>query len=512
MPELSSLLERTTPDDLDPVDVPAIAASARRRFRRRRIGAGLAAIAAIAVVGTVLVGTTANDRRPNQTVTAESPDTRRLTAGMGTWEQLPDAPFPAMTDLERLPDGRLLAWGNARTRFGDNEDPGDAGWEVAVYDPTERTWTPTETPAAITGLANEQALFAGSRLLLLGMDTQGVYSGTVFDAADGTWTAVPPQPEIKVTLGELAWDGETLVVVRTDPGDAGPVGVGIRPHDVNEPDDGSVELDWRIDAPVTRRWTFGADTWAEGTPPPLSARIAVGDAFDGRRLALIGGTTGPAGTGDESLTRRDGAVYDVAADQWTELPPIDWPAGVHVGVGWIDGQLYAAGGMTSLEGLDGNARRVARLSADGRTWVRLPDSPVEGVAVNGPAGSSLFRTSGGDAAIVRSAPVQFDPADPGGDALIDGRWEATPTQTYDDWDGLVVTTAERMGNGGQRPFTVEVRRSRDDWVATAKAPFTARMQPGVRIAGDRLYVVGGLTGPSLDPDPTFWVLDLSGTR
>ncbi len=108
--------------------------------------------------------------------------------------------------------------------------------------------------------------------------------------------------------------------------------------------------------------------------------------------------------------------------------------------------------------------------------------------------------------------MQFDPEHPGGDALLDGAWEATPTQTYEDWDGLIVSTPDRIGNGGNRPFTVRVRRGRDDWVATAEAPFTARMQPGVTVAGDRLYVVGGLTGPNIEPDPTLWVLDLSGTR
>ena len=76
----------------------------------------------------------------------------------------------------------------------------------------------------------------------------------------------------------------------------------------------------------------------------------------------------------------------------------------------------------------------------------------------------------------------------------------------------MVSTADRIGNGGDRPFDVRVRRGPGDWVPTAAAPFTARMMPGVRVVGDRLYVVGGLTGSNVEPDASFWVLDLSGTR
>jgi hypothetical protein len=510
MPELTSLLERTTPADLAPVDVAGIAAAARGRTRRRRIGAGLAAVAAVGMVVGVTVATSTHERRPTQTVVAVSPDTRVLTPGMGSWRRLADAPFPAASDLSVLSDGRLLAWGDERRQFGDNEDPGDAGLRIATFDPGQATWSDVAVPSGLSELTVSQVLVAADRLLYIGMDTSGVFSGAVFDADAGTWTEVPPLTDVKVDIGSIAWDGSTLVSVRTDPGKRGKVGVGSGPHDVNDPDDGTVTLDWRVDGPVTRRWTFGEDAWVEGEPPPLSARIAVGSAFDGTHLAIVGGTTGTAGTPDEALSRGDGAVYDVAADLWTTLPVLPWRA-VHPGVGWVDGRLVVAGGDRSLELQPGSAvAAVAQLADDGAAWVSLPSSPRESAAVNGPTGSRP--TVQGAAAIVRSDSHTFGPQQPQGSILVDGRWETTPTQTYDEWDGLIVATANRLGNGGDRPFTVEVRRGTNDWVPTAEAPFTARMAPGVTIVGDRLYVVGGLTGPNITPDASLWVLDLSTTR
>lgn len=511
MSELVSLLERTAPDAIAPVDVAAIARSARRRTRRRRAGTTLAVLVVLGVVGAGVMSANPDRPDPAEQVVAESPDTRRLESGMGEWQQLPDAPFAALSAAEPLADGRLLAWGDTRDQVGDNEEVGDAGLRIATYDPSSRAWTPIAHPSGLDLLTNEQMLVAADRLLYLGMDETGVYSGAVLDVAAESWTEVPRLEDVKVDIGSVAWDGTTLIAVRTDLGDEGPVGVGLPPHDVNDPDDGVATIDYRVDAPTTRRWAFGADGWTVGAPPPLSPRIAVGDALADGTLAIVGGTTGATGTADTSKSLSDGALYDVGADAWTVLPDLPWRA-VNMGVGWVDGQLVVAGGTPSLDVTDSDAplESVVRLAADGGSWVALPSSPGQGAAVRGPHRRSSPEL--GSAEVIMDEPMFFDGGQPESVILIDGAWEAAPTRTFDDWDGLLVASTDRLGNGGDRPFEVAVRRGTDDWVPTAAAPFTDRMNPAVAFVGDRLYFGGGLTGSNIEPDATFWVLDLSGTR
>lgn len=510
MPELVSLLDRTTPSDLTPVDVSAIAATARRRSRRRRAGGALAVIAVAGIVGGALAGSGSHRPDPTEQVTAESPDTRRLTPGMGVWEQLPDAPFAALSAIEPLADGRLLAWGDTRDQVGDDQEVGDAGLRIAVYDPTSRTWTTVDHPDRLDTLTSSQILVSDGRLLSLGMDETGVFSGAVLDVVSGRWTDVPRLTDVKVRLDAVAWDGTTLVVVRTDPGEKGRVGVGLPPHDVNDPDDGVAVIDYRVDAPLTRRWTVGDARWDVGAPPPLSPRSGVGQVFEDGMLVLVGGTVGRSGTSDPSQSRRDGARYEVASDTWTALPDLPWRA-VHMGVGRVDGQLIVAGGTPSFNVSPGDAiTSVVRLAADGSSWTVLPASPGDGAVVSGPHRRSSPEV--GSAAVIQDGPAGFGPGGTGGMILLDGAWEPSPSRTFDDWDGLLVASSDRGGNGGDDPYDVFVRRGPKDWVPTAAAPFTDRMDPGVTVAGDRLYVVGGRTGPTLEPDATFWVLDLSGTR
>lgn len=511
MPDLQELLNRATPADLDPIDVGVIARSARRRRRNRNVATlmtGLVAVSLVAAVTATVVHRPGEDR---QQVTAAAPDTRTLTAGMGTWRRLPDAPFSGATSTAPLKSGRLLAWSDERAAFGDNEDPGDAGLAVAIYDPDEEAWTAIDRSPVLDGIQYRATLVAEGRLLVLGMADDGTFRGAVLDTGTRTWTPIPDLVEIRVRLDAVAWDGTTLTVVRTDPGKVGRVGTSKRPHDVSDPNDGVVTLDWRVDGPVTRRWTFGSQTWTNGAPPQLSMRITVGSAFDGRHLAIVGGTEGPGGTNDGSLTRADGAIYNVATDAWRPLPELPWAA-TNPGVAWIDGRLVVAGGTPdlSLEPLEEPIARVAALDANGTKWSPWPSPPRHGAGVTWP--SAAEHLDGGEPLVEQSSFVG-DPAEPEGSVLLDGRWEPTPTRTLHRWDGLLVSSSDTIGNPGSQPFEIQVRRGANDWMPAAKAPFGNRMQPaGVAVVGDLIYVVGGVTGTALKPDASAWVLDLSSTR
>jgi hypothetical protein len=283
MPDLHELLDRTTPTDLSPVNVGEVAMTSHRRRRRRRAGT---LVAGVAVIGLLAAGAVTAAHRPSDKshqVTAAAPDTRTLTDGMGTWSRLSDAPVIGLRSLAPLNDGRLLAWGDQRDGFGDNEDPGHAGLVVAIYDPSKRTWTSIARPAVLDAIQLRSTLLAGDRLLAFGTADDGAFSGAVLDTDAGVWTAIPVLPDVKVTVDALAWDGTTLTAVRTTPGELGPVATSKRPHDVSDPNDGVVTLDWRAKAPLTRRWALDGQEWTDGTPPPLTMRITTGSAFDGRR-------------------------------------------------------------------------------------------------------------------------------------------------------------------------------------------------------------------------------------
>lgn len=165
-------------------------------------------------------------------------------------------------------------------------------------------------------------------------------------------------------------------------------------------------------------------------------RITTGSAFDGRRLAVVGGTEGEMGTGDASLTRSDGAIYDIDSDRWDPLPDLPW-AGVHPGVAWMDSTLVVAGGEPDLEmgpddGPDSLNARVVQLSDDGGSWVELASAPEFGATVSWP---SAFELPGDGEPVVQQYSFIGVPSKPEGAALIDGSWEATPTESLHRWRG-----------------------------------------------------------------------------
>jgi len=509
MPDLSELLDRTTPVDIDPIDVSGIATTARKRRKRRRAGTLIAGMVAVGLVAGVAVTVAHGSSDPRQQVTAVSPDTRTLTPGMGTWTRLPDAPLFRGISLAPLHDGRLLAWGHQGPGVGERKARGDAALAIAIYNPSTMAWSPIDRPTVLDGIDRIRELVAEDRFLVLGSDDNGSIRGAVLDTAAGAWTTIPVLPGIKVSLDAVAWDGTTLSVVRTDPGQVEP-GIGQRFGDI--PDPNGATINGRVHAPMTRRWTYGSPAWVEGAPPPLSIRIASGSAFDGQRLAIIGGTEGQAGTNDQSLTRADGAIYDIATDAWHSLPNLPWAA-TNPGVAWIDGRLVVAGGSPDLNGsmepLDIPIARVAELNTDATRWKPLPAAPQQGANVTWP--SATEHRDGGEPLVERFS-FEGQPARPEGLVLLDGRWEPTPTRTLHRWDGLVVAPSNYSDMPDSQPFEIQVRRGADDWVPVAKAPFAHGTQPGVAVVGDRIYVVGAMTGTIHTPDASAWVLDLSSTR
>ncbi|MCB0971987.1 MAG: hypothetical protein KDA97_10815 [Acidimicrobiales bacterium] len=507
MPDLADLLERAAPRDVAPADLATIASRGRARRRRRRMGAGAVAVLAVVGAGAAVIGQIDPADDPSEQVTAAVAPAPSIREGMGSWEQLPELPATGISDVAPLSDGRLLAWGDERGFVGDDEDPGDAGFQVVVLDRDRTTWTSIPVPAGLPKTLVAKPALAGDRLLVLAVEVDGSIVGRVLDAATETWTVLPPVPGILVHADAVAWDGEQLAVVRTTPGEDGPVGLLPGPYDVNDPTSGTVQVDWRVEAPSTWRWAVGDAAWTEGAPPPLSLRVATGSAFDGTRLAMVGGTT-DLGADEPGETFADGAVYDLRADEWSALPEVSRPA-VHLDVAWIDGRLVVAGGRPSLVielGAEGPDARAVGLAADGVGWEPLTSSPELGAGVSW--GSAFTSAEGAQPVIVESWPTH-DPAEPEGAALVDGTWETTPTQVLHGWRDGLVATSDDIGNPGSGPFRTFVRRGASDWVEAAEGPLENRMGPGVAVVGDDLVVVGGLSGAGLVPERSAWILDLA---
>jgi hypothetical protein len=121
------------------------------------------------------------------------------------------------------------------------------------------------------------AQLVDDRLAVVTGSADGGLHAAVYDVVEDRWIDAPEQAEIPLAYDAMAWDGETLALVRTRPGEMGHIGEG--------------QLDWSVDTPITLRWRFGDDSWTTGTPPPFGLRDYVGAAFDGFRLALWGGMT-----------------------------------------------------------------------------------------------------------------------------------------------------------------------------------------------------------------------------
>lgn len=258
MPELSTLLHRAAPHDGAPVDVDRIRRLTRRRQQRRvRRGAGAVVVVVLGAFGGVLLAAPSGDEAVEQ-VTATAPDRPTVSEGMGTWTELPEAPFANVTDLVPLSDGRVLAWGSTVAGFISGPVTERAFPALAIFDPEADAWSTIDHPASLDSLHLLPVRFADDRLAVLGsIDGDGRFVGSVFDAETGDWTAIPALEELRVLADAVAWDGETLVVVRTALGEIGPVGTGFGPDtsaSVNaDPDDPaySTTIDFYVDTPQT---------------------------------------------------------------------------------------------------------------------------------------------------------------------------------------------------------------------------------------------------------------------
>jgi hypothetical protein len=363
-----------------------------------------------------------------------------------------------------------------------------------IYDPAADEWTaipPAPVAGPVIGSEANAMLLAGDRLAVVTRPVTSAgstLSAAVYDVAEQRWHAAPAQHDITFTYDGVAWDGETLALVRVDRADA---------------DAGSA-----VDEPVTLRWRIGDTAWSHGAPAPLGVRFGAGTAFDGARLVVWGGTTSgrDAPPGPDAGATADGAIYDLASDTWEALPAAPLTPRIHPVVLWSNGRLVVCCGVDRLQGGVTELTDVATYDPQAGTWATLPSSPGTGAfptdSQGFAAGDPPFLLVGQDV-----GPVFGD----GRTYFLRGdRWERVSLNDLHRVGDVVVATTTSPGSlPGDHLFGVQVRTGRGRWIDAAKAPFTNRIEAAVVATGNDLVVVGGYQGDDVQATVGAWVLDLS---
>jgi hypothetical protein len=502
---VTALLDRTTPPSVPPLDLDDLARRGRARRRRQRAGlvGGVAALVALLLVATV--GLTRGDDADDVDVAQPGPNGAPLTEPVGSWSQVADPPFGPRSGsfAGTLSDGRVLVWGGDSDAEEGVAEGGVAELDGGIYDPASGSWTaipaaPIGDPIASGGASATAAALAGDRLaVVMGSNDGNRILAAVYDVGEQRWHEAPVQDAIKVTYDGLAWDGETLAVVRLQPGE---IGFADAPG-----------LDWRVDAPVTLRWSPGEPEWQTGAPAPLSLRSHAGVSFDGTRLAVWGGTTTPPHTfadGPDPGVQADGALYDLATDTWQPLPAAPLPARTHPGVVWSDGRLLVGGGSDRTTDAETLTDAAAYDPATG-TW-----APIDGPPDGGLDSTSRVSYVAGTPPFVVAGWMSYGVTEPGQEPpqwfLGPDGWEQAPDLNLHRVGDFLVSTTAVGGNPGDGPFGLQIRTGRDVWLDSAGGPFGNRMDPTIVATGDQLLVIGGYQGRGLELMGDAWIFDLGG--
>lgn len=324
------------------------------------------------------------------------------------------------------------------------------------------------------------------RLAVVTGSADGGVHAAVYDVAESRWIEAPNQVDIRLVYDAMAWDGETLVLVRTRPGELGWAGDG--------------RLDWRVDNPITLRWRVGDDGWATGAAVPFGLRDYMGAAFDGSRLALWGGSDG-------NSTSADGAVYDVGSDAWTVIPEGPLSGRFHPATAWDGDRLVVGGGTDRLNDAGEYLGDIAAYDPVTGGWEALPPLPEGGLADP----QSTWRYVQSERSLLLG-----DTRDGSGEPeprwyCESGRWEQAPLGGVMSLGDYILATLGDRANYGSIPYEVRVGVGVDEWFDAAEAPFDSRMgATAVTTPESVLVVVGGAEGADLDLQADAWVFDLTG--
>jgi hypothetical protein len=343
-----------TPEFLGPLRDQLVhgAAAHRRRRRSRTLAAGsaLAAIAVVAMTVAVVAATRddlevvmapvdqpvgAGGTAPQASVTTVH-DGSTTTDDVSMWE-------PAMTTLAGSSYPGLFWTGDRLLVINTENEGGEVAGER--WDPARNEPTPM-APSGLPWRVDAAMGWTGDELLVIGgSNGPGLGQiGAAYRPATDTWRTIADPPVVggenewsPAPRGPAMWTGSELVLPAS--------GLAYRPAD---------------------------DTWRTIAVSPLSDRARPVTVGTGSQFVVWGGCMVRGSQCDEinDGLLGDGAVYDVATDAWTALPPSPLTPAVHA-VGVWDGDEVV---ITVTEpGAGGTGARTAAWSPATGEWRVLPD-------------------------------------------------------------------------------------------------------------------------------------------
>ncbi len=513
MPRIAELLAATTPRRPPAFDVADLVRRGRRRRRRAQLGTGMGAVAlAVAVAAVAGLGPVAPGDQ-GQVVGTRPPigEVAQAFAAaegpIGTWKPLADPPFsPRMSAFTATAsDGRVVVWGGSSSADGGGTAGGGTLTDGGVYDVENESWEaippaplPSGTSFHWTQLTEDRLMVLASPDVVGGGGSQTARSplvGAVYDLASGEWTEIESPPTITLPVEGVAWTGEVLALARFESG-------------------ARFDVEAEFVEPVVERWSLHSGEWERGATPPLSQRYGPAVAFDGERLGVWGGAAQDLAHDGRSTTADlvgDGAIYDVAADRWESMPVSPLQPMMQGEAVWLDAGLTIAGGLVNAaeSSMESDITGEPIISATGgavfdtisQRWSRLPEPPHRRSDLS--QGTFRIKVSEGflTATDLRgSSPrptLYYD--------QITRSWLLAPFSDLHSIDGTLVATTRSPDNPGDESFQVQVLAG-SAWEPATEADFVNRMDAGVAVVGQDLFVVGGAQGSDLQVTGDAWLL------
>lgn len=278
----------------------------------------------------------------------------RWNTGADQWTEVRPVPGPGrLAATAQAINGTVFVFGGYTVA----EDGSERSLpNVDIYHPATDTWTrgadmPMPVDDAVSGVWRDSLVF-----LVSGWhDTGNVDRVQIYDPATDSWQQGTPIPGTPVFGHAGALAGDTFVYLGgarvTDGTPRYTIEPGVWRGDIDPADPTRVR--WRPLEPPP------------GPPLYRAAGVAVGG-----RIVFGGGTDNPYNydgigyNGVPAEPRSDVFAYEVAADEWVELPSLAIATMDHRNLVVADGQLLLIGGMTAAQTV---SDRVTTFGLDARS-------------------------------------------------------------------------------------------------------------------------------------------------
>lgn len=313
--------------------------------RRALLGAAVVVVLIGAVVG-LLVARGREDTQPIDSgpgpSTASAPEPTTIESAPSSPDPTTATTLPAQgtfwsAAVEVWTGAEYLVWSG---QVGDDSRVRADGWR---YDPA--TGTTRDIPVApIAPRSGAAGVWTGSELIVCcgqaGFGGEGTVgegdaydttSAAAYDPATDKWRVLAPPPEGRAGSG-AAWTGSEMLVLANTGNLRGP------------------------DKPALFAYDPSTDAWSTRTAGPIVGQVA----WTGDRLVVLAPDT-------------RSAVYDPAADTWSDLPAIPDDHPVYDGsIAWVDDQLVVWGN----DQRDDSETVGYRLRLGDDAWRSMAEAPI----------------------------------------------------------------------------------------------------------------------------------------